>query len=101
MTKATLRLMTRLLTLVAKSAGAVTDAGTRKQSADAIRSWSGHDAAMSLKHQDEFSIPEQTRRVARAAFPKGCVCLRVADVLGCVYQDKQFAALFPRRDQPA
>ena len=56
---------------------------------------------MSLKQQDEFSIPEQTRRVAQAAFPKGCACLRVADVLGCVYQDSQFAALFPRRGQPA
>ena len=56
---------------------------------------------MSLKQQHEFSIPEQTRRVAQAAFPKGCVCLRIADVLGCVYQDRQFAALFPRRGQPA
>ena len=56
---------------------------------------------MSLKQQHEFSIPEQTRRVARAVFPKRCACLRVADVLGCVYQDKQFAALFSRRGQPA
>jgi hypothetical protein len=29
-----------------------------------------------------------------------CTCLRVGDVLGCVYQDKQFASLFPRRGQP-
>ena len=93
--------MIAMMTLVAKSAGGVADAGTREQSADAIRSWSGHDAAMSLKQQHEFSIPEPTRRVARAAFPKGCACLRVADVLGCVYQDRQFAALFPRRGQPA
>jgi len=56
---------------------------------------------MSLKQQQEFSVPEQTRCVARAAFPKGCACLRVADVLGCVYRDSQFAALFPRRSQPA
>jgi len=47
------------------------------------------------------SIPDQTRRVALAAFPKGCACLRVGDVLGRVYQDKQFVALFPRRGQPA
>jgi transposase len=56
---------------------------------------------MSLQHQKDFSIPGQTRRVALAAFPKGCACLRVGDVLGCVYQDKQFAALFSRRGQPA
>lgn len=56
---------------------------------------------MSLQPQEDFSIPDQTRRVALAAFPKGCACLRVGDVLGCVYQDKQFAALFPRRGQPA
>jgi len=57
--------------------------------------------AMSLQPQEEFSIPDQTRRVALAAFPKGCACLRVGDVLGCVYRDKQFAAMFPRRGQPA
>jgi transposase len=56
---------------------------------------------MSLQPQEEFRIPDQTRCVALAAFPKGCACLRVGDVLGCVYQDKQFASLFPRRGQPA
>jgi len=60
-----------------------------------------HDAAMSLQRQEEFSVPDQTQRVAQAAFPKGCACLHVGDVLGCVYEDKQFATLFPRRGQPA
>src|SRR5215203_3350223 len=46
-------------------------------------------------------VPEETRWVARAAFPKGTLCLRIADALGPVYQDSQFAALFPRRGQPA
>ncbi len=46
-------------------------------------------------------VPEETRRVARAAFPKGTLCLRIADALGPVYQDSQFMALFPRRGQPA
>ena len=46
-------------------------------------------------------MPEETRRVARAAFPKGTLCLRIVDALGPVYQDGQFAALFPRRGQPA
>jgi hypothetical protein len=50
---------------------------------------------MSLQPQEEFRIPDQTRCVALAAFPKGCACLRVGDVLGCVYQDKQFGYFCP------
>ncbi len=56
---------------------------------------------MSLHPQDPPAVPEETRRVARAAFPKGTLCLRIVDALGPVYQDGQFAALFPRRGQPA
>jgi len=56
---------------------------------------------MSLHPQNPPTVPEETRRVARAAFPKGTLCLRIADALGPVYQDGQFAALFPRRGQPA
>jgi transposase len=56
---------------------------------------------MSLHPEDPPSPPEETRRVARAAFPKGTLCLRLADALGPIYQDSQFAALFPRRGQPA
>ena len=59
------------------------------------------DSTMSLKPQEDFRVPDETRRVALAAFPKGCACLRIADALGGVYRDKQFAALFPRRGQPA
>jgi transposase len=56
---------------------------------------------MSLDPQDTYPIPEETRRVAWAAFPKGTLCLRIADRLGTVYHDYQFADLFPRRGQPA
>ena len=56
---------------------------------------------MSLLPQTGYQIPEETQRVARAAFPKGTLCLRIADALGPVYQDKEFAALFPTRGQPA
>src|SRR5207302_8423654 len=34
-------------------------------------------------------------------FPKGTLCLRIADELGDVYRDDQFADLFPTRGQPA
>jgi len=54
-----------------------------------------------LRPQDPPTVPDETRRIARAAFPKGTLCLRIADALGPVYQDGQFAALFPRRGQPA
>src|ERR1700712_1453940 len=54
-----------------------------------------------LRPQNPSIVPNETRRVARAAFPKGTLCLRIADALGPVYQDGQFTALFPRRGQPA
>lgn len=56
---------------------------------------------MSLRPDDEHPIPEATRRVARAAFPKGTLAMRLADRLGAIYRDEQFAALFPVRGQPA
>ena len=56
---------------------------------------------MSLHPQDSFLIPAETERVARAAFPKGCLALHVANALGPLFQDQQFTALFPKRGQPA
>ena len=55
---------------------------------------------MSLKPQAAFCIPEETRRIAQAAFPKGCTCIRIGEELGCVYEDMQFTSLFARRGQP-
>src|SRR2546421_5264456 len=56
---------------------------------------------MSLRPQPPHSIPDETQRVAHAAFPKGTLCLRIADELGPLYRDDQFAELFPTRGQPA
>src|SRR6516164_10665852 len=56
---------------------------------------------MSLHPQPDYPIPEETRRVAHAAFPDGNLCLRIADELGNLYRDDQFAGLFPDRGQPA
>jgi transposase len=56
---------------------------------------------MSLQPLPAFAIPEETRRVAHAAFPKGTLGLRIADELGSIYSDGQFADLFPTRGQPA
>jgi transposase len=46
-------------------------------------------------------IPEETARVARAAFPTGNIYLRLHDELGSVYDDVSFTGLFPARGQPA
>src|SRR5918911_229374 len=46
-------------------------------------------------------VPEETARVARAAFPKGTLYLRLRDELGPLYDDALFTDLFPSRGQPA
>src|SRR5215471_13526772 len=56
---------------------------------------------MSLQPQPAYVIPDETRRIARAVFPKGALCLRLVEALGQLYLDEQFAALFPTRGQPA
>lgn len=55
---------------------------------------------MSLKPLPFGDVPEATARVARAAFPKGTLCLRIRDTLGPVFTDEQFASLFGRRGRP-
>lgn len=55
---------------------------------------------MSLHPQPSYPVPEETCRVARAAFPKGTLCLHLADALGPIYHDEQFARLFATRGQP-
>ncbi len=56
---------------------------------------------MSLHAQPIEPVPEETARVARAAFRRGNRCLQLRDVLGGIYTDASFADLFPRRGQPA
>src|ERR687888_2621002 len=50
---------------------------------------------MSLHPQPIGAIPEQTARVAHAAFPKGHPYLTLRDHLGTIFQDEDFATLFP------
>lgn len=42
-------------------------------------------------------IPEETARVAHAAFPKSSFAMQVRDVLGTIYEDAAFAAVYPTR----
>ncbi|MFJ9871348.1 IS1182 family transposase [Streptomyces sp. NPDC101165] len=56
---------------------------------------------MSLRGVELAEIPEETARVTRAVFPKGCLAMRMRDTLGPVFADAQFEGLFPVRGRPA
>ena len=56
---------------------------------------------MSLQPMEIFPVPDETARVARAAFPKGNIWLSLRDELGTIYCDGMFADLYPRRGQSA
>jgi transposase len=55
---------------------------------------------MSLKPHVIPPVPEETARVARAAFPHGTPYLTFRDAVGTIFQDEDFAALFPACGQP-
>jgi transposase len=55
---------------------------------------------MSLHPQPIAPVPEQTVRVAAAAFPKGNPYLTLRDQLGTIFQDADFATLFPAWGYP-
>src|SRR5215213_2410867 len=46
-------------------------------------------------------VPEDTARVAKAAFPKGNVYIQMRNGLGSIYEDEDFAELFEVRGRPA
>src|SRR5579885_104623 len=50
---------------------------------------------MTLHVQIEFSIPEETIRIAHTAYPHGNPLMKLRDELGTIYQDQTFASLFP------
>lgn len=56
---------------------------------------------MSLKPQPIDPVPEETARIAHAAYPKGNIYLQLRDDFGTIYEDEHFKDLYPRRGQPA
>lgn len=54
-----------------------------------------------LNPRSVWDIPEETARVAQAAFPKGNMYLILRDELGMLYRDSEYADLFVWRGQPA
>jgi transposase len=55
---------------------------------------------MSLHPSPIGTVPEETARVARAAFPKGNEYLQMRDLFGVIYDDALFADLFALRGRP-
>ncbi|MCX4592965.1 IS1182 family transposase [Streptomyces sp. NBC_01549] len=56
---------------------------------------------MSMQPSGSGEVPAETVRVARAAFPRGSLAIRVRDELGPMFSDRQFTGLFPARGKPA
>jgi hypothetical protein len=56
---------------------------------------------MSLKPEGINPVPEETARIAHAAYPKGNVFMHMRDELGTIYADESFAPLFSPTGQPA
>ena len=55
---------------------------------------------MSLRPHVLTPVPEETARVARAAFPKGNPYLTLRDALGTIFQDDDFTDLYSHEGQP-
>ena len=56
---------------------------------------------MSLRPAPVPPVPDETARVARAAFPGGNLYLRMRDEWDTIFDDAQFGSLFPCRGRPA
>jgi transposase len=52
---------------------------------------------MTLHPIEQWTIPTQTALVARAAFPKGNVYMKMYEQLGQIYVDSDFKSLYPAR----
>ena len=49
----------------------------------------------------DHEIPEMTVEVAKAAFPKGNAVMKIRDELGPLFEDHEFAKLYPAIGQPS
>src|ERR687889_2433774 len=56
---------------------------------------------MSMRPKPIGPVPEDTARVARAAFPNGNLYMQMRNVFGSIYEDEDFAELFELRGRPA
>ena len=56
---------------------------------------------MSLQAAPAAPVPDETARVAHAAFPRGNAWIQMRDAVGPLYDDAGFAPLFAKRGRPA
>ncbi len=56
---------------------------------------------MSMRPEPIRPVPEETTRVAKAAFSKGNRYMKMRDELGAIFEDADFAELFAGRGRPA
>lgn len=56
---------------------------------------------MPLHTQPLEPIPDLTGQIARTSFPNGTLAMHLRDTLSSIYQDADFADLFPRRGRAA
>jgi transposase len=56
---------------------------------------------MALPPRIEYSVPEETARVAWEIFPEGNLYMQWYDTFGTLFEDRDFAALFSAEGQPA
>jgi transposase len=54
-----------------------------------------------LRPERNHEIPELTRFVAREALPNGSIFMMLRDELGPIFEDEDFADLYPSMGQPA
>ncbi|MFS0520234.1 transposase, partial [Nostoc sp. UIC 10607] len=55
---------------------------------------------MSLNPQPGYAVPAETAKVAKAIFPKGNLCITMADRLDSFVSDQDFSILFSKQGQP-
>lgn len=56
---------------------------------------------MSMRALPPVPVPKATARVTRAAFPQGCLAMRLRDAFGALYQGQDFVDLFARIGGPS
>src|SRR5207248_11550006 len=59
-----------------------------------VHASSKEEKRMSLKPYPISPVPEETARIARAAYPKGNIYLQLRDEFGTIYEDEDFVNLY-------
>lgn len=57
--------------------------------------------ALSLKPKNQYTVPGETERVARAIFPDGNLYMKIYDTFGTLFEEQDFVGLFAKDGQPA